>query len=432
MAAAFAATGAAVLGSHGDPSGPTVPPEDAWSTPVALPSPSLAAATSQPPVAAPDSPHRTLPPPTQLGPDPPPPIPLAVPCPSVSTSGSAAPGTFTVERLLAERRRRGTVRCSPSALTLTMILNLTPTLPPALDPDPHPDSNLDPDPDSNPGSRPDPDPSPCPHQVEYLVSWLGFDETHNSWEPEANLLDPQLLINWRGGGGGGAAATQRSGGGAAAEQHSGDAAKRSGGATKRQRHAVRPSKKRRLLGGMRTATGGASAGSPMEVGVADGGDGRVVEEGEGEEEEEGAMEKDDERDKGEGGSETEEPSEASNSPHLPPSQWPTPLPPGESDGEARAMMEVDVPTTSDAEEDELTGEVCRLAPRPPPPPPCAANRHATPRPSQLGRLTPAGSTWHKTTGPPCGRDSKLLPSRDTPAPPGRGSDAPPDCHSHCR
>ena len=127
---------------------------------------------------------------------------------------------------------------------------------------------------------------------------------------------------------------------------------------------------------MRAATGGALAGSSMDVSVAGGGDGGVVEEVE-----KGAVEEEDEHehDKAVGGSETEEPSEASNSPHLTPSPWPTPLPPGGSEGEGRVRMGVDVPATNDAEGDEPADEVCRL----PPPPP----RRRRPRPV-LPTVTP--------------------------------------------
>jgi len=59
-------------------------------------------------------------------------------------SGPAAefgPGTFAVEKILGERQRRG--------------------------------------------------------KVEYLISWLGFDSSHDSWEPQENVLDPHLLASWR-------------------------------------------------------------------------------------------------------------------------------------------------------------------------------------------------------------------------------------------
>ena len=32
---------------------------------------------------------------------------------------------------------------------------------------------------------------------EYLIKWEGFDDTHNSWEPKANLTDA-LLESWTG------------------------------------------------------------------------------------------------------------------------------------------------------------------------------------------------------------------------------------------
>ena len=34
-------------------------------------------------------------------------------------------------------------------------------------------------------------------KLEYHIKWLGYDESHNSWEPQANVLDAKLLTVWK-------------------------------------------------------------------------------------------------------------------------------------------------------------------------------------------------------------------------------------------
>ena len=34
-------------------------------------------------------------------------------------------------------------------------------------------------------------------KVQFLISWKGYDASHDSWEPEENVLDQSLLDAWR-------------------------------------------------------------------------------------------------------------------------------------------------------------------------------------------------------------------------------------------
>ena len=32
--------------------------------------------------------------------------------------------------------------------------------------------------------------------MEFLIRWEGFDSTHDSWEPEACIYDPRIVLDY--------------------------------------------------------------------------------------------------------------------------------------------------------------------------------------------------------------------------------------------